>query len=530
MGGCRCSYRNCVVKSDGKTHMFHYPVFDKIRCHQWIVNARRFDFLDLKVSQVKNRVICQHHFRDECFMNFTKGKLTFEAVPTEDGPYCDSSKLVDNSHEFSKLYPIVVEDIENDLCPLDDKKANFSLKYSDFLTNSETLETSSLKTEDNKLKATQCANLSDINFILENNLDDKLNNINIGQSLDDAELFNDKLTANNNNIRKSQQLHPVLIVPPFSQITNSETTKSNEHSKIHMYSANNNNIKNNIISPKPKPKVKILSEKKVTEPVLFMGQFKPVSPSIVVNPVSEQNVQRLSDIVVGQQEHKNISLNQSINPIIEIIVPQPEEQIPNITIQNNNTLQEKNNNTPKSVGTPKSLVKNKISAKRIAAIQEKRKFNKKLKDVLESHAMKMEEPEHVNVKQIEQIVDNCQEKAQTPTKINKSSPINIQNDDYLSRLEARMTRMENLLLNKIDQNSQKIIDLTQSLGTTTQKNKGVSTQTNDNIALYKKYLYTEISQYLSSETKNILYEELFINEQFAQSNMRSTRLKRRKYR
>lgn len=70
MGGCRCTYRNCTMKSDGKTHMFHYPVFEKVRCHQWLVNAQRLEFLDLKVSQLKNRVVCQHHFKDENFMNY----------------------------------------------------------------------------------------------------------------------------------------------------------------------------------------------------------------------------------------------------------------------------------------------------------------------------------------------------------------------------------------------------------------------------------------------------------------------------
>lgn len=70
MGGWRCSYRNCSMKYDGKTHMFHYPVFDKVRCHQWLVNTGRLDFLNLKVSQLKNRVICQHHFNKEYFMNF----------------------------------------------------------------------------------------------------------------------------------------------------------------------------------------------------------------------------------------------------------------------------------------------------------------------------------------------------------------------------------------------------------------------------------------------------------------------------
>lgn len=69
MGGARCSYRNCTMRSDGVTHMFHYPVFDKVRCHQWLTNAQRLDFLNLKVSQLRNRVVCQYHFKDDCFMN-----------------------------------------------------------------------------------------------------------------------------------------------------------------------------------------------------------------------------------------------------------------------------------------------------------------------------------------------------------------------------------------------------------------------------------------------------------------------------
>lgn len=69
MGGARCSYRNCTQKSDQVTHMFHFPVFDKVRCHQWITNAQKQDYFNLKLSQLKNRVICQHHFTDDCFMN-----------------------------------------------------------------------------------------------------------------------------------------------------------------------------------------------------------------------------------------------------------------------------------------------------------------------------------------------------------------------------------------------------------------------------------------------------------------------------
>ncbi|VVC86621.1 unnamed protein product, partial [Leptidea sinapis] len=133
MGGCRCTYRSCGLKSDGVTHMFHYPVFDKIRCHQWLVNAQRFDFLNLKVSQLKNRVVCEHHFRDDCFMNYMKDKLKCDAVPTEDGPYCKSEKVA--KKEEAEEFPLVSEEIENDYLVRTEKRANYSVKYLDFLTS-----------------------------------------------------------------------------------------------------------------------------------------------------------------------------------------------------------------------------------------------------------------------------------------------------------------------------------------------------------------------------------------------------------
>lgn len=451
-------------------------------------------------------------------------------MPSEDGPYCDTSKLIENPHDFSKLYPIVVEDIENDVCPLDNKKANFSLKYSDFLTNSETPESSFLKTEDDKLKITQCTDLADINFILGNNLDEKLSNISISQVLDNVDLFNDKLTAIKSNTRNFQQAYPVLIVPPFSQITNSGTIKNNEHPEIIMCSTNNN-VKNISNTSKIRPKVRIISEKKITEPVSLKGHFKSISPSIVVNPGLNQDVQQTNDVTMMQMVPDNVSLNQTkpVN-LIEIDVnmhepiilqnqtPLPEQPTQNITPQNN-TL---NENSTKSVENSKSLLKKKTPSKRIAAIQEKRNFNKKLKKDQQSQSVQMEESKSVEVKQIEN--EKSQEKVQTP-KMDTA-----QNGDYLSRLEARMSRMENLLLNKIDQNSQKIIDLKQTFRTSTQKNKNISTQTNENDAVYKKYLFREISEYLSSETKNLLYEELFINEQFAQKPNLRSRVKQRRFR
>lgn len=84
MGGCRCTFRSCTnsTSSTPKMHFFHYPIRDPERLQQWLTFANNPDFLTLQTSQLKNRVVCQEHFREDCFMNYLHDKLTKRAVPT----------------------------------------------------------------------------------------------------------------------------------------------------------------------------------------------------------------------------------------------------------------------------------------------------------------------------------------------------------------------------------------------------------------------------------------------------------------
>lgn len=87
MGGCRCSYRNCKssTKLGGDLHFFHFPVKNKERCRDWIINAKRPEFQNLPIDQLRNKVICGLHFETHCFTNIHRKRLVHDAVPTLSG-------------------------------------------------------------------------------------------------------------------------------------------------------------------------------------------------------------------------------------------------------------------------------------------------------------------------------------------------------------------------------------------------------------------------------------------------------------
>ncbi|KAF2904391.1 hypothetical protein ILUMI_01781 [Ignelater luminosus] len=87
MGGCRCSYKNCIratKNSEKDFHFFHYPVKDPERCLKWITNAKKPNFQNLPEDQLRNKVVCQLHFENQYFTNANRKRLVHDAVPTLD--------------------------------------------------------------------------------------------------------------------------------------------------------------------------------------------------------------------------------------------------------------------------------------------------------------------------------------------------------------------------------------------------------------------------------------------------------------
>ncbi|XP_073838263.1 uncharacterized protein [Musca autumnalis] len=84
MGGCRCFFRDCRVNSYKQTriHFFHVPLKHVERAKQWIKYGKLEFMLAYPTSKQKNVIVCARHFRDECFMNYKKDRLTPTAIPT----------------------------------------------------------------------------------------------------------------------------------------------------------------------------------------------------------------------------------------------------------------------------------------------------------------------------------------------------------------------------------------------------------------------------------------------------------------
>lgn len=84
MGGCRCTFRDCEnsTQNNPSMHFFHFPFRDVPRCEKWATYSNNIAFLQLPISQLRNKVVCETHFKEPCFMNIKHERLTKFAFPT----------------------------------------------------------------------------------------------------------------------------------------------------------------------------------------------------------------------------------------------------------------------------------------------------------------------------------------------------------------------------------------------------------------------------------------------------------------
>lgn len=507
--------------------------------------------------------------------HFQKDKLTFDAVPTEDGPYCDSTQSFDKKPEQDdpKLYTISLEDIENEYLTFNDKKANFSVKYGDFLTNCDLMDLDSLNLTADAQTVSK-----------ENTYEGHCDNI-----------------LNDNIVRKK----PTTVFPILNQTLDAFPSKSDSVYTIHMtevpveldmtqssamlpyvstdtnipqttYQENNTQVINTQKELSKKKtgksllkenKITILNEQQISESIPMPGKLEPVCPSTVLPlPRRKQNLNLLmrdddnytvlnnSDKLITSVEGINTEQHGSVVPTFQVEINNKlvnnSEKLDNLKkigdSNNENKNKSKNVKATKHTTSPKIqskvlntvnskksnslLLKNRIPPERIAAIEEKRKFNMKLRDIIASCLDKLDDDEDKNCNKSKlksNIEKNITQKVSSYLSREPELP-NVQ-EYTVSYLEARMKKMENILLNKIDQNSQRIIELKQSLIPSTNKKKSVLTQTTVNEKDTKKQLYHEISKYLSPETNSLVYEELFIDK-FVPKIPRCSPTKKRKYR
>lgn len=555
-------------------------------------------------------------------------------MPTENGPYCNDPEPAPNP-EQSIITP---EDIEIDQLTCIEKQANYSVKYGDFLTNSEVELLNVKSLIDNPINTIK----HETHNINEEN--DEFHEI---RKSDSFTIFTHRTLPRMKEKKfsvpkKVKAVSPLKVTSPLSNNNNNLEKPNNKIIEIEISpkevkpSLVTNNEAPNV--PKRNNKIKILSEKTISEQVKVHGKLERVSPTLVLRarnkrkdpvesvdkqltdavtindifslfspntatmsvtvndqPVLEPSQTYQTNFITGVNENfveskpvllesqdlqKNAEVYLQVLPVSVAGAPNeqtssfvpvdlgnfqskpmsvqstPKKNILNQTCEVSPIKQLYNSNKSIESSSPSiSLSKNKIPPERVAAIEEKRKFNKKLRDMIEFCLDELEDPDKKNeggskkmvetdkmMKMPERQANNTKRNDTNVVQIDPDSAINVNHkdkiqqqktarqpdmvntqsllqksptlktaDSYISILETRLQKMEDLLLHKIDQNSQKIAELKKSFSAPTVGKKSTLTQTSDNEEAYKKQLYQEISKYLSPNVNSSVYEELFLN-------------------
>lgn len=481
-------------------------------------------------------------------------KLTFEAVPTENGPFCEPVKELkpEFSHEVPIVYSITLDDIENDQLSFNEKKATFSVKYADFLTNSDI---------DTINASFDCA---------LKNVDSSLDNM---HTLKDFCDNSQKTTCGQTNrislpaeVNKKFQSQPMLVVQPFSdsdnKILNSDWVDDPEKVDI----KSNSGISTPKTMSRSNNRIKIISEKKISKPFPIKGKLEPVSPSVVLrvrNKKTNNETNNIENMETQKSIEPQVVKNASNTENNSLLKMHPRNKKSLLKSSNNsNSIKSSCDISPmkgiinREQSSPSvSMLRNKIPPERVAAIEEKRSFNKKLRDMIEFclddqdkniNEIVLEKALVGNQNYVQNVVQDVQPKRTMRPRKSKEKPESNKNLEkplepehgttharqsslegvnefnIMSSLEARLKMMEDTLLSRIDQNSKQIVDLKKDLPHVSRK-QSTPTQTAkfDNEEVYKKHLFNEISKYLSPSTNSSIYEELFINK-YGQNTSQST--------
>lgn len=507
---------------------------------------------------------------------------------------------------------ILLEEIDSDQLTFKEKQANFSVKYGDFLVN-------------NELDITPLIDDLGMNPIKENV--NELNNAEI--SLNTSSMHN-KVSLPSEVNKKSQ---PILMVSPY--VDNDKNISNPIDSKSYLIDPDTSqylvdvNAGLTMIRPIPqkpvtltkvvplKPdslikkennRVKILSEKKIstpmtlrgklqpiTPPMSLRGKLEPVTPSLVlkINPkktkAADSSMQLKNMPVIFDDEQENVpntrlqsalSVSQEIENDTLYLKSQNEQNINNYSdmpkTQMTPTKILNNQKNKSNVSSPNAThLKNNMPPERVAAIQEKRSFNKKLRDMIEFCLDELDDREksvnmaktgrQPNIDTNSQIVPNedqsvsntkgdenilkkrilrgknqsnkkkdpkvikpSQEAAERSVQkvgscLTQEPDLPTLNENCFASLEARIKSMEETLIKRIDQNCHSIIELKKTLEppslNTEKQGKKVFIE---NEELYKKRLFKEISRFLSPDANSLIYEELFINRYAKNALMDST--------
>lgn len=130
MGGCRCTFQKCdnSTSNNPGMHFFHYPYKQVERVQKWINNSSNLDYVDMPSNKLRNKVVCEDHFKQTCFMNYKKESLVKTAVPTliklESGEIIDLESTIEieileeeksDYSDFSPTKPIILNNRKREI-------------------------------------------------------------------------------------------------------------------------------------------------------------------------------------------------------------------------------------------------------------------------------------------------------------------------------------------------------------------------------------------------------------------------------
>lgn len=74
-----CEYHECN-STDSKLKYYCFPKNNSQR-EKWILNCSNTNLKNLEYSTLKQKYVCEKHFRNECFNNLVDKKLLPNSVP-----------------------------------------------------------------------------------------------------------------------------------------------------------------------------------------------------------------------------------------------------------------------------------------------------------------------------------------------------------------------------------------------------------------------------------------------------------------
>ncbi|KAF5284840.1 hypothetical protein FQR65_LT13392 [Abscondita terminalis] len=338
MGGCRCSYKNCVRatnNSEREFHFFHYPVKDPERCLKWITNARKPNFFKLPEDQLRNKVICQNHFEPNYFTNANRKRLIRSAVPTLDVD-CSDPEVEDmcNVQVLQSDADASVFTVDTNLMSMNEisKVRSFLIENGDIIPADLNQEPKS-EQESHIVRTIEKVPQSDvvinncIDYKIEDVIENEISVKNEPECVKTVEQLCDNDVIIEKTIKKgvSNSSKPVVTVVKSGKMAKSLSKAVEEHTKEIARLKRLLNLR-----------IQKVKQKRQNQKLQVLGKLRGLLPSTLLALVNI-HVLRKQDNFTKQEKHLLTTLFNASPSTYEVLINDCKWKLPNATIVQNLT-------------------------------------------------------------------------------------------------------------------------------------------------------------------------------------------------